>query len=189
MKKYVLVGCSVLMLGSVIDLPAQAVPDAAVPTQPAAAPTPAAGTLPAKPIAKPLPAQPLLAKPAPPKPTSTKPAPVSPAPTAVDPAAPVKPTPAPAAPAAAISPEELTRFSKVVKQLFALDRSTETQIVAAIEKTGLQTQRFMDIYLAKKDPAGKPGFKMTPDEEKNMLRPRCSWPPFKRPQSPSKMPC
>jgi hypothetical protein len=81
-------------------------------------------------------------------------------------AAPAAPPSTPATPAAKVSPDELQKFAKVVKQLLTLDRETETQMVSAIEQTGLPKERFLAIYLAKKDPKGNPNFKITADEEK-----------------------
>jgi uncharacterized tellurite resistance protein B-like protein len=76
------------------------------------------------------------------------------------PTAPVTPT----APAAKVSPEELQKFATVVKQLLTLERTATQDIVTAIEQTGLPKERFLELYLAKRDPAGKPDVKPTPQE-------------------------
>ncbi len=85
-------------------------------------------------------------------------------------ASPAVPTPpaqaAPSVPAQPVSSEDLQKFAKVVKQLLALDQATEAEMVTAIEKAGLPKERFLVLYLAKRDPAGKPDVKITADEAK-----------------------
>jgi hypothetical protein len=90
-------------------------------------------------------------------------APPTATPTAPAPTAPVAPT---SSVSSEVSPGELQKFAKVVKQLLALDQTTEAEMIAAIEKSGLPKDRFLAIYLAKRDPAGKPDVKITADEAK-----------------------
>lgn len=72
--------------------------------------------------------------------------------------------PATATPAAKVSPAELQKFARVVKQLLTLEQTSTLEMITAIEKTGLPKERFLELYLAKRDPAGKPDVKPTPQE-------------------------
>lgn len=72
--------------------------------------------------------------------------------------------PATTTPATKVSPEELQKFALVVKQLLTLEQASTVEMITAIEKTGLPKERFLELYLAKRDPAGKPDVKPTPQE-------------------------
>ncbi len=72
--------------------------------------------------------------------------------------------PATTTPATKVSPEELQKFALVVKQLLTLEQTSTVEMITAIEKTGLPKERFLELYLAKRDPAGKPDVKPTPQE-------------------------
>lgn len=78
------------------------------------------------------------------------------------------PAPQPAAPAATpVSPEELQKFSKVVKQLLVLGKDAEAQIAQAIKKEGLTEERFGEIYASQNNPQAKPARQVTPKEQQS----------------------
>jgi hypothetical protein len=78
------------------------------------------------------------------------------------------PAPQPAAPAATpVSPEELQKFSKIVKQLLVLGKDAEAQIAQAIKKEGLTEERFGEIYASQNNPQAKPARQVTPKEQQS----------------------
>jgi hypothetical protein len=83
---------------------------------------------------------------------------------AAQPAQPAAPAqPAPAAP----SPEELQKFSKIVKQLLVIGKDAEAQITQAIQKEGLTEERFGEIYQAQNNPQAKPSRAITSKERQS----------------------
>ena len=75
--------------------------------------------------------------------------------------------PAPAATQTKVSPEEMQKFAATIKKLLVINRDMETQMVAAVQKTGLTEQRFGEIHRSKKDPAAKPTKQISPNEEQS----------------------
>ena len=55
-----------------------------------------------------------------------------------------------------VSPTETRQFANAVKQVLALSRESETQVVQAIRSEGLTEQRFDEIFRSQKDPQQKP---------------------------------
>jgi hypothetical protein len=77
------------------------------------------------------------------------------------------PAPAPAASPASVSPDELQKFASAIKKMLLISQDTETQMVQAVQQTGLSEARFNEIYLSKKDPAAKLKTPITQSEQQN----------------------
>jgi hypothetical protein len=56
------------------------------------------------------------------------------------------------APQTQISPEELQKFAQAVKELQAIDRQAQTDMVKAVEAQGLTEKRFLEIYQSQQKP-------------------------------------
>jgi DNA-binding transcriptional MerR regulator len=77
---------------------------------------------------------------------------------------PSKPTPAPttpatppqATPSTEVSPEELQKFARIAKQVLAVTKDAETQIIRAIRKAGFTEAQFDEIYQVQSDPTVQP---------------------------------
>lgn len=76
-------------------------------------------------------------------------------------------TPAPAASQSKVSSEELKKFAGAIKKMLVISQDTETQMVQAVQQSGLTEARFNEIYLSKKDPAKKPTNAITPKEQQS----------------------
>jgi hypothetical protein len=70
------------------------------------------------------------------------------------------------APTTKVSQEELQKFANAVKQLQAIQRQTETQMIGAIQREGLSEQQFMQIYQSQRNPNAQPAKKATSEEMK-----------------------
>lgn len=77
------------------------------------------------------------------------------------------PQPAPAATQAQVSQEELKKFASTIKKLLVINQQMESQMVQAVQNTGLSEQRFSEIHQSKKNPAQKPAPQVTPKEEQS----------------------
>ncbi len=73
------------------------------------------------------------------------------------------PTPAPSprppapqgqqgAPAPQVSPEEVQKFANAVRQLQGIQQQAQTEMVQAVERTGLSAQRFTEISRSQREP-------------------------------------
>jgi hypothetical protein len=55
-----------------------------------------------------------------------------------------------------VSDEELQKFVGVAKKLDSISKERNTLVVQAIEKEGMNINRFREIYVSKQDPKAKP---------------------------------
>lgn len=79
--------------------------------------------------------------------------------------APSKKPQAPAASQPQFSQEELQKFAKTMKQMLAIQESTNQEMKQVVGQSGLSEERFMEIYQSQKDPSAKPKKAITSPEK------------------------
>ncbi|MGH2413602.1 MAG: DUF4168 domain-containing protein [Microcystaceae cyanobacterium] len=79
--------------------------------------------------------------------------------------APGSPSPVQQAPQGEISPEELQRFAKAVKQLRALDQTSQEKMAQAVQSEGFTPERFMEIERGQQNPQGQAAPEVSGEEK------------------------
>lgn len=77
--------------------------------------------------------------------------------------------PAPSAPGTAqqpVSDAELQKFVGVARKLDSISKERNTLVVQAIEKEGMNVNRFREIYVSKQDPKAKPAQVSNDEQQK-----------------------
>ncbi|MBO3462493.1 DUF4168 domain-containing protein [Aetokthonos hydrillicola Thurmond2011] len=75
------------------------------------------------------------------------------------------PSQAPGATQSQISPDDLQKFARSIKQLRVIQQGEKQQIVQLITKSGLTGERFIEIYQAQKTPTQQPKKAITQTEQ------------------------
>ncbi len=73
--------------------------------------------------------------------------------------------PAPASPQAPVSPAELQKFAKSVKQILMIEQGAQTEMAQAIKAEGLSEGRFIEIYQTQQNSQAQPKTAVTPQEK------------------------
>jgi len=73
----------------------------------------------------------------------------------------------PVVPQAKISPDELQKFARSLKQLLVIQQGVKQEMAQVVGQSGLSQQRFMEIYQARKNPSTQPTTAITSQEKQN----------------------
>ncbi len=71
----------------------------------------------------------------------------------------------PVVPQAKITPDELQKFARSLKQLLVVEQGVKQEMAQAIGQSGLSEQRLREIYQAKKNPSTQPTTAITLQEK------------------------
>ena len=74
------------------------------------------------------------------------------------------------APQTQISPEELQKFARTLKQLIVIEQGVNQQIAQAVSQSGLSEQRLTEIYQAQKNPSVQPTTAITSKEKQQFQK-------------------
>ncbi len=74
------------------------------------------------------------------------------------------------APQTQISPEELQKFARTLKQLIVIEQGVNQQISQAVSQSGLSEQRFTEIYQARNNPPSQPKTAISSQEKQKFDR-------------------
>jgi hypothetical protein len=64
-----------------------------------------------------------------------------------------------------VSPDDLQKFARSIKQLRVIQQGERQQIVQLVSQSGLSRERFMEIYQAQQTPPQQPKQAITPKEQ------------------------
>ncbi|MBR8835479.1 MAG: DUF4168 domain-containing protein [Stigonema ocellatum SAG 48.90 = DSM 106950] len=73
-------------------------------------------------------------------------------------------------PQAQISPDELQKFARSLKQLLAIEKGLNQEMAQVVSKSGMSQERFSEIYQAQKNPSTQPKTAITSQEKQQFQK-------------------